>query len=38
MILEIFGALFLIQFASVLAQLIERRRDVFHYVAKPKAG
>jgi hypothetical protein len=35
MIIEIAAALFLILFASMISRLIERRRDVFHYVSKP---
>jgi hypothetical protein len=35
MIFEIITAIFLIQGASVLSELIERRRDVLYYVSKP---
>ena len=35
MIIEITTALFLIQGVSMLSRLIERRRDVLHYVSKP---
>jgi hypothetical protein len=35
MIIEIGSALFLILFVSMISRLIERRRDVFHYVSKP---
>jgi len=35
MIIEIAAALFLILFANMISRLIERRRDVFHYVSRP---
>ena len=35
MIIEIATALFLIVFVTMISRLIERRRDVFHYVSKP---
>jgi hypothetical protein len=34
MIIEISAALFLILFVSMISRLIERRRDVFHYVSR----
>ena len=34
MIIEIGTALFLILFVSMISRLIERRRDVFHYVSR----
>jgi hypothetical protein len=36
MIIEISAALFLILFVSMISRLIERRRDVFHYVSRPE--
>jgi hypothetical protein len=35
MIIEVATVIFLIQIVSVISRLIERRRDVFHYVSKP---
>ena len=35
MIIEISAALFVILIASMISRLIQRRRDVFHYVSKP---
>jgi hypothetical protein len=38
MIIEITTALFLVQGVSILARLIESRRDVLYYVSKPDPG
>jgi hypothetical protein len=35
MIIEIATVIFLIQIVSLISRLIERRRDVFHYVSRP---
>jgi hypothetical protein len=34
MIIEIATVIFLIQIVSMISRLIERRRDVFHYVSR----
>ena len=36
MIIEIITIFLLIQCANLLSRLIERRRDVLHYVSKPE--
>jgi hypothetical protein len=36
MLVEIILAVVLIQGANLLSQLIERQRDVFYYVSKPR--
>ena len=38
MIAETLAVLFLIQIASLIARLIEHRRDVLHYVANSNSG
>jgi hypothetical protein len=35
MVIEIITCLFLIQCVNLLSRLIERRRDVLHYVSRP---